>query len=171
MKDDKLIKDDSYLGQSSSMSNPTTKSNCCNAEMKVITDTDLGRAGTSHYECEACGKPCDPKPITDNLEGWEKFTMKIPSKRDGKEVGFTLEQLFNDLELGNAVAEDLQLPYEKRLEAFNWLKSNVKQFISDLRKKDGEGLIEMFNKDISSDGFFNLNQVKFIIDKFYAKTK
>ena len=34
-------------------------SNCCKAEMKVITDTDLGSLGTSYYECIKCGKPCD----------------------------------------------------------------------------------------------------------------
>jgi hypothetical protein len=69
---------------------------------------------------------------------WQEFKIKIPSKRDGKEIEFTLEQLFNDLELGNAFAEDLQLPYEKRLEAFNWLKSNVFQFISELIDKTRE---------------------------------
>ena len=44
------MRDRTYLGI-------LTKSNCCEANLVVVTDGD----GTSYYECSKCELPCDPK--------------------------------------------------------------------------------------------------------------
>lgn len=45
------------------------KSNCCNAEMKVVCGDDFGTPNdqvTYHYECTKCEKACDPAPKASN---------------------------------------------------------------------------------------------------------
>ncbi|MEM3335433.1 MAG: hypothetical protein QXY47_05325 [Thermoplasmata archaeon] len=39
------------------------RSDCCRAKMRVKCAEDFGydkKGVTCHYECEKCGKPCDP---------------------------------------------------------------------------------------------------------------
>lgn len=122
-----------------------TKSNCCNAEIKVITDEDLGRAGTSYYECSKCCNPCDPQPTTNNLERWEESF--------GKQFNGIINSSFECCDA------------EK-------LFSDVKQFISDLRKHDMVELIKMLrNKPNKDDISFDLcsHEVKRLIKDYYNK--
>jgi hypothetical protein len=106
----------------------TTKSNCCRSEVKVITDTDLGRAGTSYFECSKCGKSCDVMPQTKWEEEFEK-------------------NIFGDCFAGGTFCDNKEQSMFTAgyKDGFNIAKILSKQFISDLRKADEEALIKMFD--------------------------
>ena len=101
---------------------PNQLSNCCKAEMKVITDTDLGRAGTSYYECIKCGKPCDIYVAKTWQEELENLMVRVDGDLDAVDglIGITNTQI--------------------RIHKIN-------EFITDLRKQDEEELIKVLETD------------------------
>jgi hypothetical protein len=74
------------------------KSKCCKAKVKVITDTDLGRAGTSYYMCCKCGLPCDIiNEELDKEEILKLITDEITDAHLNGESTSRLTRLFNNI--------------------------------------------------------------------------
>jgi len=128
-------------------------SNCCKAEIKVITDTDLGRAGTSYYECQSCSKPCDP--VQEDKPQWEEKLQELSCKYANDLAEFHRE---NTVSLKTEIIE-----------------RELNQFISDLRQADKEEMIKMIkNKGlihIGATGYIKVSveDIINILESYYNK--
>lgn len=140
-----------------------------------------------------------PQPTTNNLDDekcpFPQFSKeciafhKRPHRKEDMGIDYSKDNIYDGIgrpDLKPIVNSDshynklekILLNYSDNIPAMDEIPENdlfddtvkeIEQFISDLRKHDMEELIKMFENDISNDGFFSPNQVKFILEKYYEK--
>ena len=76
----------------------------------------------------------------------EELKIAVLSLRDGGINQYTLNQLFNDFDLGSLVASGRGFSLEKHKKALSWLKNHTKEFIEQALKAQKEEIKEMLER-------------------------
>jgi len=147
---------------------PQQLSNCCKAYIRLT-----GEERPNAFACVKCGRIIGtdlPQPTTNNLEGWGKeFDKRLIN--NGGELTFykTRKNSFDDEYKRAMGIADNYMVLKQPLEIDS---KKIKQFISELRKRDKEELIKMFEEN----GFtqekivgYKRVSVKQLIQDYYNK--